>query len=221
MSLEVLPIYNHSAQLPAKRGGVIAATSSQPVRHMHLPRHTGIILASLAFSFFSPGLGFSQPSTDVLPAPAVLPDAPDPQTPAASPPPKLKPCPSPSSSPARPPETGAKSAIAQGGRQPDTGPCKVTWANRYEKFVNGPQAKPLTPKDKAWLAARNVADPFNSITILGDAAIAIGSNSHSVYGPGMAGYGRYVGVSYSQDMIGEFFGTFLIPSIAHQDPHYL
>jgi len=67
---------------------------------------------------------------------------------------------------------------------------------------------------------RNVADPFNGITILGSSAIAVAANSHSAYGPGMTGWGKYVGVSYSQDMTGEFFGTFLIPSIAHQDPHY-
>jgi hypothetical protein len=36
----------------------------------------------------------------------------------------------------------------------------------------------------------------------------------------MAGFGRNVGVSYTQDMTGEFFGTFLIPSLVHQDPHY-
>ena len=36
----------------------------------------------------------------------------------------------------------------------------------------------------------------------------------------MRGYRRYVGVSLTQDMTGEFFGTFLIPSIAHQDPYY-
>jgi hypothetical protein len=36
----------------------------------------------------------------------------------------------------------------------------------------------------------------------------------------MKGFGRYVGVSYSQDITSEFFGTFLIPSIVHQDPHY-
>jgi hypothetical protein len=27
-------------------------------------------------------------------------------------------------------------------------------------------------------------------------------------------------VSFTQDLTGEFFGTFLIPSIVHQDPHY-
>ena len=29
-----------------------------------------------------------------------------------------------------------------------------------------------------------------------------------------------MGVSYTQDFIGEFLGTFAIPSIVHQDPHY-
>jgi hypothetical protein len=36
----------------------------------------------------------------------------------------------------------------------------------------------------------------------------------------MPGYGRYVGVSFTQDLTGEFFGTFLIPTLVHQDPHY-
>ena len=34
------------------------------------------------------------------------------------------------------------------------------------------------------------------------------------------GFAKNAGVSLSQDMTGEFFGTFLIPSLAHQDPHY-
>jgi hypothetical protein len=90
----------------------------------------------------------------------------------------------------------------------------------YARFLDGPKVKPMTPGEKAWLAFRNVADPFNGLTILASSAIAVGANSHSAYGPGMTGFGRYVGVSYSQDMTGEFFGTFVIPSLAHQDPHY-
>ena len=150
-------------------------------------------------------------------AAAALPSAPDPQTPAASPLPKHQPCPdiivggSKAKDSAKPNPTPADQQAA---------PCKMTWANRYELFANGPHERPLTPMDKAWLAARNVADPFNGITILGDAAISVGSDSHSDYGPGMAGFGRYVGVSFTQDMVGEFVGTFLIPSIVHQDPHY-
>ena len=108
----------------------------------------------------------------------------------------------------------------QTGQQADSAPCKMTWARRYDIFLDGPREKALTSKDKAWLAARNVADPINNIIILVTAAIAVGSDSHSPYGPGMAGWGRNVGVSFSQDMTGEFVGTFLISSIAHQDPHY-
>ena len=88
------------------------------------------------------------------------------------------------------------------------------------RFTNGPQVKPMTPSEKRWLAARNVMDPFNAVTILGGSAVAVGMNAHSDYGPGMTGFARYVGVSYSQDITGEFFGTFLIPTIVHQDPHY-
>ena len=152
-----------------------------------------------------------------------LPEAPEPQTPSSSPTPQPNPCP-------------AEGTIAPGGHpgaqfsldstgdpngvHPATVPCTKRPLNWYQRFVNGPRDKMLTPRDKAWLAARNLVDPFNLITVLGEAGISVGSDSHSPYGPGMAGYGRYVGVSFTEDITGEFFGTFLIPSIAHQDPHY-
>ncbi len=90
----------------------------------------------------------------------------------------------------------------------------------YARFLNGPQVKALSPKQKLWLATRNILDPFNGITILGSSAIDVGSNAHGPYGPGMSGFARNVGVSSAQDITGEFFGTFLIPSVVHQDPHY-
>jgi hypothetical protein len=90
----------------------------------------------------------------------------------------------------------------------------------YARFLNGPDAKPLSPGQKLYLAAHNLLDPFNLLTIGGEAAIAVAADSHSAYGPGVPGWGRYVGVSFTEDMTGEFFGTFLIPSIVHQDPHY-
>lgn len=118
-------------------------------------------------------------------------------------------------------------AVANIAAQPSspqavTAPCPiyVPIINWYARFLNGPQVKALSPKQKAWLAIRNVGDPFNAVTILGTSAISVASDPHSAYGPGMPGFGRLVGVSYAQDMTGEFFGTFLIPSIAHQDPHY-
>jgi hypothetical protein len=116
-------------------------------------------------------------------------------------------------------ETGVDSA-APAVIKPAPCPALLPVINWYARFENGPQVKPLTPKEKAWLAVRNVIDPFNILTIVGEAGIAVAANSHSPYGPGMMGFEKDVGVSFSQDVTGEFFGTFLIPSIAHQDPHY-
>jgi len=95
--------------------------------------------------------------------------------------------------------------------------CRLNW---YQRFANGPQQRPLTPGEKGWLAARNFLDPFSLVAITGEAGISVAADSHSSYGPGVPGFGRSVGVSFTEDMTGEFFDTFLIPSIAHQDPHY-
>jgi hypothetical protein len=65
-----------------------------------------------------------------------------------------------------------------------------------------------------------VIDPSNLVTIAGLSAIHIASDPHTPYGPGMPGFAKDVGVTLTQDMTGEFFGTFLIPSLVHQDPHY-
>lgn len=92
--------------------------------------------------------------------------------------------------------------------------------NWYMRFENGPQVKPLTPKEKAWLATKNVIDPFNMLTILGESGISVAADPDSPVGPGFPGWGRAVGISFTEDITGEFFGTFLIPSIVHQDPHY-
>jgi len=118
----------------------------------------------------------------------------------------------------QPAETNAETA--QTNAQTQLPPCPPPTVNWFARFLNGPQVKPLTAKEKARLAVRNLLDPFNAVTILGNAAISVGTDSDSPYGPGMRGFGRYVGVEFTQDMTGEFFGTFLIPSIVHQDPHY-
>ena len=70
------------------------------------------------------------------------------------------------------------------------------------------------------LAADNLFNLFNLLTITGEAGISVAADSHSAYGPGFPGWGRNVGVSFTQDMTSQFFGTFVIPSITHTDPHY-
>ncbi len=90
----------------------------------------------------------------------------------------------------------------------------------FARYLKNPDVVPLTARDNLHSAVKNIIDPFNLLTIGADAAIGVASDSHSVYGPGMRGFGKYAGVSFTEDITGEFFGTFLIPSLVHQNPHY-
>lgn len=91
--------------------------------------------------------------------------------------------------------------------------------NYFQRFADS-GIHPLTPRQKAYLALRNTVDPYNFATIGFFSAIAVASDPHSPYGPGVPGFGRNFGVAYCETAVGEFFGTFLVPAIAHQDPHY-
>lgn len=99
-------------------------------------------------------------------------------------------------------------------------PCVVAPVNPYRRFLDTTAPLRLSPRQKGYLAVRNFADPFSLLTIVGNSAFTIGIDSHTAYGPGMAGFGRNVGYSLLQDATGEFIGTFAVCSLLHQDPHY-
>lgn len=90
----------------------------------------------------------------------------------------------------------------------------------FARFLDSAMPLPLTPRQKFLLAVRNVSDPSNLLTIGGLSAITIAADAHTADGPGFRGFAKNAGVSLSQDVTGEFFSTFLIPSLVHQDPHY-
>ncbi|HVC90841.1 MAG TPA: hypothetical protein VND66_09500 [Acidobacteriaceae bacterium] len=98
--------------------------------------------------------------------------------------------------------------------------CRQQVSSPFEKYLNEPGVVPLTARDNLRSAVRGIIDPFNLLTIGGDSAIGVASDSHSPYGPGMEGFAKYAGVSMTEDITGEFFGTFLVPSLVHQDAHY-
>lgn len=89
-----------------------------------------------------------------------------------------------------------------------------------QRFLNDVVSLPMTPRQKAFLAATNVADPGNLAVVALSSAIYTASNSHSPYGPGVIGFGKNYGYALSQGATGEFFGTWLIPTLGHQDPRY-
>lgn len=97
-------------------------------------------------------------------------------------------------------------------------PCQEE--NPLQPITGAYKLPPLTPRQKGYLATRDVIDPFNLITILGYSAVTVGSNAHTAYGPGLRGFGRLTGYGLLEDVQGEFIGTFLIPTLAHQDPRY-
>ncbi len=92
--------------------------------------------------------------------------------------------------------------------------------NPLQPIIASKDLPPLSRNQKAYLAVRDVIDPFNLVTVVGYSGIVVAGNAHTAYGPGFRGFGRLTGYSLVEDMQGEFFGTFLIPSIAHQDPRY-
>ena len=79
---------------------------------------------------------------------------------------------------------------------------------------------PLTVKQKGTLALRVAIDPFNLLTIGFFSAISVAADSHSVYGPGFAGWGKEIGYSAAEEAQTDFTGTFLIPSLVREDPRY-
>jgi hypothetical protein len=104
-----------------------------------------------------------------------------------------------------------------------TGPGRSCCEQDFSAFDNYLQSNALhvyTPRELGRLAIHGVIDPFNLLTIGGTSAISIGQDAHTPYGPGMQGWAKLSGVTLTEDLTGEFVGTFLIPSIDHQDPHY-
>ena len=113
------------------------------------------------------------------------------------------------------PSRGPGPDSADGSREP----CFQS-PDPYTRFLDSSRPIPLSPAQKAHLALRNLTDPGNLATISYTSAYTIASNSHTAYGPGWSGFTRNTRYSFSQDATGEFFGTFLIPSLAREDPHY-
>lgn len=90
----------------------------------------------------------------------------------------------------------------------------------FRRSVDEGHSWPLSSMGKLRVAEQDLVDPGNLVTIAAGSAISVAMNSHSPYGPGMSGFAKYAGVSVTGAATGEFFCTFLVPAVAHQDPRY-
>jgi hypothetical protein len=105
-------------------------------------------------------------------------------------------------------------------KMPLQGPPPCIPEDPIKPFVTSIHIQPLTSSQKGTLAIRDFLDPFNFITIAGYSAIATAADPDSPYGPGFKGFAKQTGYGLLQDAQGEFFQTYVISSLAHQDPRY-
>lgn len=99
-------------------------------------------------------------------------------------------------------------------------PCIPPARGPLARFLSTSFPDDLTGRKKLIQAGRDIIDPFNLITIVGLSSLYVMENAHSDYGPGMLGVAKNSGVSFTQNMTGEFVGVFLLPALMREDPRY-
>jgi hypothetical protein len=97
---------------------------------------------------------------------------------------------------------------------------RLFWILPTFSVADSKSARPLTASGKFRLFVKDKTDPFTIGWIAFDAGIAQANNDFPEYGQGAAGYGKRFGAGLATETAGGFFGTFLFPSLLHQDPRY-
>ena len=90
--------------------------------------------------------------------------------------------------------------------------------NFYVTFL--PDAAPLSPKQKFYLAWKSVSDPITIVGVGTLAGIEQAGDEYGGYGQGAEGYGRRFGASYGDVFIGTFIDSAVMTSLLKQDPRY-
>jgi hypothetical protein len=86
--------------------------------------------------------------------------------------------------------------------------------------ANSKDIKPLTKGEKFHLFLVGAFDPFEWLWSGAEAGLEQAAGEQKGYGQGAAGYGKRFGAAMADGATGAFFGTFLLPTVLHQDPRY-
>ena len=97
---------------------------------------------------------------------------------------------------------------------------RLFWIFPTYNVADSKSPSPLTARGKWRLFVKDKTDPFTFGWVAFEAGIAQANNDFSGYGQGAAGYGKRFGAGLADEAAGGFFGTFLFPSVLHQDPRY-
>ena len=82
------------------------------------------------------------------------------------------------------------------------------------------ERRPLTPKQKLQLSVDETIAPSRFLGSAFTSGIGQARDSFHDYGQGWQGYGKRFGSSVASNASSHLFGTFLLPSITHEDPRY-
>jgi hypothetical protein len=97
---------------------------------------------------------------------------------------------------------------------------RLFWILPTYSVIDSKSAHPLTARGKFRLFVKDKTDPFTIGWVAFNAGLAQTNNDLPGYGQGAAGYGKRFGAGLADETAGGFFGTFLFPSVLHQDPRY-
>jgi hypothetical protein len=90
--------------------------------------------------------------------------------------------------------------------------------NFYSSYIWN--AAPLDSKQKFKLALRSMIDPVNFLGTGAIAGLEQARNIYPGYGSGLGAYGKRYGATYADDFDARMIGSFILPSLLHQDPRY-
>jgi hypothetical protein len=79
---------------------------------------------------------------------------------------------------------------------------------------------PVSSREKFVIASEDAFDRGTFILAAAFAGEAQWTNANKSFGQGAAGYGRYLGTSYADYVIGDFMTEGIFPTLLHQDPRY-
>ena len=97
---------------------------------------------------------------------------------------------------------------------------RLFWILPTYRVADSKSVRPLTAREKWRLFVKDKTDPFTIGWVAFEAGLAQASDDFSGYGQGAAGYGKRFGAGLADETASGFFGTYLFPSVLHQDPRY-
>ncbi|MCU1284705.1 MAG: hypothetical protein JWO13_1055 [Acidobacteriales bacterium] len=91
---------------------------------------------------------------------------------------------------------------------------------QHPRFESGKRICSLPVMKKFQLFAKDTFEPVTFVVAGFNAGLAQAQNDDPKFGQGAEGYGRRFGAAFADQVSGQFFGTFLYPTILHEDPRY-